>query len=391
MTSTSSLGGEIRVAVLFSGLFLALGMQMAFLQLWLEDWGLSAAEIGVLHSVGVATRIVAGVALPAWSDRWGRPRAALTGLALVGAAAAALHLAASGRAELYLLTMLSSAAFAGLIPMSDAHGYAAADRAGFSYRRARAVGSLAFLAATALGGAAVARYGVDVAPIWMAVALALGAIGAADAPFPSARKAAPPIWRGLWSVLSQPGFALFMLAVAGTTASHGVYYVYSSVHWRDLGFSETVIGGLWAWGVAAEIGLFMVGRSVIERLGPARALALGGAAAAFRWTAMAFEPGLAALIALQTLHALTFGLIHLAALAFIAARAPANLSATAQGVTAAAAGGVAMLLATSLAAWVYPIYGSGAYWLSAGFGVVGLVAALALAAPWSGHAPAEEA
>ena len=391
MASRSALGGEIRVAALFSGLFLALGMQMAFLQLWLEDWGMSAAEIGVLHSAGVAVRIAAGVAIPAWSDRWGRPKAALTGLALIGAAAAVLHLAASSRVELYLLTVVLSAAFAGLIPMSDAHGYAAADRAGFSYRRARAVGSLAFLAATALGGVAVARYGVDVAPVWMALALALGAAGAADAPFPRAREAAPPVWRGLRAVLSRPGFALFMLAVAGTTASHGVYYVYSSVHWRGLGFSEAVIGGLWAWGVAAEICLFMIGRSAIEWLGPARALAIGGAAAALRWAAMAFEPGLAALIGLQTLHALSFGLIHLASLAFIAERAPANLSATAQGVTAAAAGGAAMLLAASLAAWAYPVYGSGAYWLSAVFGVIGCAAALALAAPRSGQARAEEA
>ena len=391
MTSSSSLGGEIRVAVLFSGLFLALGVHIAFFQLWLEDWGLSAVEIGVMHSVGVAVRIVAGVALPAWSDRLGRPRAALAGLAVIGALSAILYLAATGRAELYLLTILLSAAFSGLIPMSDAHGYAAAERAGFSYRRARAVGSLAFLAATALGGAAVARFGVDVVPLWMAVALAVAVLGAVDAPFPNVRKARAPAWRGVWTVLSQPGFALFMISVAGTTASHGVYYVYSSVHWREIGFSEEVIGGLWAWGVAAEIGLFMIGRSAIEWLGPARALALGGAAAAARWTAMAFEPGLAALIGLQTLHALSFGLIHLAALAFIAERAPENLSSTAQGVTGAAAGGVAMLLATGLAAWAYPLYGAGAYAFSAGFGVVGVAAALALAAPSGGRAAPEEA
>ncbi|MEL6977652.1 MAG: MFS transporter [Pseudomonadota bacterium] len=389
--------GEALYAVLYGGLFMALGAQMAFLQLWLEDWGLEAAEIGWVFAVSVAVRIAAGLIAPALSDHLGRPGAVMAAMALAGIAAAAALALAGTRLEIYLAAAALSASYAALIPLSDAHGFASAERIGFSYRRARSVGSAAFLLATILCGLSVEWFGADATLWWIALPYAVVAVAALAAPKSASpasdETALAPIEEPLaapsrpatpaqgalgWSWARRPRFLLFLLAVAAVQSSHAVYYNYGSVHWRALGYSETVIGALWSWGVIAEIGVFFIGAALMRRLGPANALALAGAAAILRWTAMSVDPPFLAVIALQTLHGLTFGLAHLAALAFAQDAAPPGRAATAQGVVSASAGGVGMLIATLAAASAYPALGGGAYAIGAALGLIAVFAALRL-------------
>lgn len=376
--------GELRYAVLYGGLFLSLSVQIAFLPLWLEDWGLSASEIGALGAFAIGVRVVVGLAAPALADWFKAPRATMALLALLGVAAAALHLVADDRLALYALTAALASAYAGMVPLADAHGYAAADQIGFSYRRARSVGSFAFLAASFFGGVAIDAYGVSIAPIWVAASLLLVVWAAAGAPTVSTEEAAAPFLRGVAGFAKSRVFLVFLVAASATMSSHAVYYAYGSIHWRSLGWSETTIGALWAWGVVAEIGLFFIGRSIFERIRPTTALALAGAVAVVRWGAMAFDPGLAATVVLQTLHAGTFALMHLATLAFILAAAPKGANATGQGILSAVGGAVGMLPATALAAWLYPVYAGGSYWIGAACGAIGLAASLVLGRLWTG-------
>ena len=55
-------------------LFAATGAHLPFWPLWLGDWGLTAVEVGLFTSVGVAVRVVAGMAIPAIADRLDRWR-----------------------------------------------------------------------------------------------------------------------------------------------------------------------------------------------------------------------------------------------------------------------------------------------------------------------------
>lgn len=391
--------GEATYALLFTGLYMALGAQIGFLNLWLEDWGLAASEIGWVHAAAVAARIVAGAGAPALADRLGRPAAMMTAMALAGLLAGGALALAGSRLEVYILTIILAVSYAALIPLSDAHGYASAERLGFSYRRARSVGSAAFLLATLLCGETIGLFGADATLWWIVIPYALCAAAAMVAPVglktPLAAPSGPPgdapgpllapsdarpaqaAARGA-SWLLAPRFLVFLLAVAAIQSSHGVYYVYGSIHWKSLGYSEAVIGRLWSWGVLVEIMVFAVGASLMARLGARGALILTGAVAAARWSLMAFDPPLAVVAALQATHGLTFGLTLLATLAFVQAAVPADRTATAQGLVSATAGGLGMLLVTMAAAELYPMLAGGAYWIGAASAVIGVVAALAL-------------
>ena len=120
-----------------------------------------------------------------------------------------------------------------------------------------------------------------------------------------------------------------------------------SLHLRDLGASDSLIGSAWAIGVLFEVALMAFAEPLVARFTgpPLVAFALLGASA--RWAIFANLRSLPVLLALQPLHALSFALWWIASLAYTRQRAPAHALATAQGLFTAslAAGSVAGMLA----------------------------------------------
>lgn len=371
--------GWSRSALYYAGFFSALGAHLPFWPLWLADWGLTAAEVGAYTAAAVAVRVVAGVAIPWSADRAGAPRRAL---ALLGAAATALfilHDVIAVRWALFAATLAAASVVAGMQPIADALSLRAAARGGFAFSSARAMGSAAFLAANLLCGLAVAQWGSEAALWWIALSLAplawlgLRHPGGAGAPLPTPKLAEAAM------LLRSRAFILTMIAAATLQGSHAVLYSYGSIHWRAQGVGDGTIGALWAIGVAIETVLMLfAGRALVERLGPEGAMALAGAAGILRWTAMTFDPGLGWLWALQATHAITFTASFLGGLAMVQRLAPDSLAATAQGLVSATAGGLAMAGGGFAAAWAYPLFGGGAYWIAVALSAAGLAAALAL-------------
>lgn len=364
----------------FSGfLFLALGAMTPFWPLWLADWGLSQAETGALLSFGIIIRVVMGVALPWAADRAGKPRRALALLAAITSLFFLAHEFAGNRFLLYLFTTITSAAIAGMTPIADALTLRAAAKGGFGFATARGVGSATFMLATILCGFAVAAFGPDAILWWLVlcflpcIPLALHHPGGAGAPLPQ------PKFGEALALLKRPAFLLTMLASSTLLGGHAVLYTYGSLHWQSQGIADGMIGGLWAFGVACEVALmFLGGRWLIRRIGPAAALAISGMGGIIRWGFMTMDPGLIWLWPLQSLHALTFTAGFLGGIAMVQRTAPESLGSTAQGMVGAMAGGMVMALAGFLASLIYPLYGSGAFWIAAALSLTGLLASLAL-------------
>lgn len=377
--------GWVATSGFYGFFFLAMGAQVPFLPIWLGEWGLSTAEIGLYGALGIAVRVAVGLALPWLADRFQAPRRLLAISAALSALFFCAHLFVETRPFLLLVTLLASAAWAGITPIGDALSLRAAERGGFDYAPARSVGSAAFVVANLLCGAAMAGFGVDVVIWWIALSfLPLILLGRWHPGGAGAEIARPKLTEA-GRLIRAPAFALAMIAGAAAQGAHMVLYAYGSIGWRDAGYGEEVIGALWAFGVVVEVVVMAVwGKALIARLGPAGALMLSGAAGLFRWAAMSFDPSLIWLWPLQALHGLTFTAAYLGVIAFVNQAAPARLAATAQGMTGSLATGIAMAAVAGLAAWVYPLFGAGAYWLAAGVAVIGFVAAAALARVWDG-------
>jgi PPP family 3-phenylpropionic acid transporter len=115
----------------------------------------------------------------------------------------------------------------------------------------------------------------------------------------------------LRQVLQQPEVISLLLVCFLIQASHGPYYTFYSIYLSDHGYSESLIGQLWALGVVAEIVVFLRMHRWLPRYG-ARSLMLAATLlAALRWLLLAgFVEKLWVMVLAQTLHAASFGLYH---------------------------------------------------------------------------------
>jgi MFS transporter, PPP family, 3-phenylpropionic acid transporter len=348
-----------RLAVFYAALFVALGVQVPFLPLWLAAKGLDAGAIGIVLSLPMIVRVFAIPLATRGADR----HDALYTVIMIASAMAVLGYGALGLTQgvvaIILAYALASAFFTPLIPLADAYALRGLSETGRAYGPVRLWGSAAFVVGTFAAGllldliAARDLIWIMVATLAMttAAAFALSPLtlrdGVAAKGLPFAR-----------DLLRDPVLLAAAAAAGLIQASHAIYYGFSALDWTTAGFGGGAIAALWALGVVAEIALFAIsGRLSIA---PTTLLMLGGAGAVIRWGAMAFDPPPALLPPLQCLHAFSFGATHLGAVAVVARRAPAGLAATAQGYFAVALG-LVMAAALGVSGVLYAHWGGFAY------------------------------
>ena len=365
---------SIRYGAYYGAVFLSLGVYLPFWPVFLKSRGLDAAEIGLLFALAAWIKVASTPAIAQIADRTGRAKATLAAAAGLSLIAFAGFLVARGFWPILLVTMFTAIWFHALIPLGESQTMAAVIERRLDYGRIRLWGSIAFIAGTVGAGALLT--GSDPDLVLILILAALGATLIAALALPARRAEAPVAGRnGIMVLLRQRRFVLFLGAASLMQASHAVYYGFSALHWKAAGLSETTIGLLWAEGVIAEILLFAVSGGIVARAGPPALLMVAGLGGVVRWLVLGATTALPALVAVQVLHALTFGAAHLGAMHFIARAAPPGLSATAQSVYAAVSGGIAMGLAMLAAGALYADYAGGAFLAMAGLSAAGVAVA----------------
>ena len=370
-----------RISFFYWAIFLIVGLQTPFLPLWLDSRGLGVTEISIAGALPLFIRIVATPMVAYLDGRSGDHRRMVVVLAWSGLACTVLLSQSTHVWPIILLTTLMMLTTSTIMPLTETLAMRAVRGHGLDYGQMRLWGSISFIVATLIGGAAIERWTGSVV-IWLIIAaIAMTALAAYGLPRPESADAAassrPRISRAdVAALVTSPQFLLFLAAAGMVQASHAVFYVYGVLHWRGLGLSATWTGILWAIAVIAEILLFARSGAVLKVLSPLGLIALGAVAGIVRWIAMAFDPPLAALIALQILHALTFGATHLGTVHFIAQNIAPERAGTAQALQASVTAGIAMGGATLLAGQIYGPLGAQAYLAMAILATLGLAAAM---------------
>jgi PPP family 3-phenylpropionic acid transporter len=370
----------LRLSAFYAATFLVTGIQLPFWPVWLASRGLTAREIGVLLAAAIWVKVLATPGIGALADNTGGRRVLMGALAAAALAAYVGLLSAGSFWLLISLNLVALTAQSALMPLGDTITLAATRSEGLDYGRIRLWGSVSFIFASIASGAALASSsGERVLP------LVLGAsvfVLLACLCIPSVRPAegAARI-AGIGTVAGDPKFWIFMLAASALQASHQVYYGFGALYWRSLGFSDTMIGWLWAEGVLAEILLFWQGRRLLARLGPIGLMVLGGAAGILRWSLAGALSWLPFIAAVQLLHAFTFGASHLGAMHFLSRAVPPSAAASAQSLYAALSSGLGSGVVMMIAGALYSAFGGGAYFFMAVLSAAGLVGAVALGRP----------
>ena len=109
-----------------------------------------------------------------------------------------------------------------------------------------------------------------------------------------------------------------------------------SIGWQAAGFDGTIIAGLWALGVVAEIVVFAL--SPRFTWSPTTLVAIGALSAVARWLITAQDLPLIPLAVVQLMHGLSFGVTQVGIMMLMVRHVPHHLSASAQGYLTACSG-----------------------------------------------------
>ncbi len=380
-----------RFLMLYAALFAAFGVASPFMPGLLLQDGLHPGAIGVVLAAGTAIRLLAGPIGGRLADRSGRASVVLAGFTAAAAVVATGYAPARGLVPLLLVSVAHAAMLAPLTPLADALTLGSArGKPGFEYGWVRAAGSAAFIAGTLLSGVAVGWLGIGII-VWLNAGLLAAAAGLGWRIPNQVAGAAPAAGReagggSMRDLLVIPGFVRLMVVVALIGGSHAMHDGFEVIRWRAAGLSTIESGVLWALSVAAEVVVFLLlGRRLLERLGPARAMMLAALAGMVRWSAAALTAWFPLMALVEPLHGLTFALLHLTCIDMIGRTVPANLAATAQAFYSTVAMGATMAAVTLASGPLYEHLGAAAFWAMTGLCLLALPLARGIHAP---HQPA---
>jgi PPP family 3-phenylpropionic acid transporter len=371
-----------RLGSLHAAALLTHGVYLPFFPLWLQSKALSPTMIGIIVALTIVVRVLATAPLLGLTDRGVSARDLLVSFYLVQVVGYGILAFTDNGVVIAVLVAAISIGQSAVIPANDLVTTVEVQRqAHLDYGRIRVYGSVSFLVASVLAGTLVEQFGIPIV-VWALALIPLAGILATCLALPQRnpdQHAHRPDTAGIGRAALRPVLYVVMIGAALIQGSHGALNTFSSIYWQSEGFPDAVIGTLWAIGVVAEILVFFfLGRFVGRGSDGLVLIAVGGAAAMVRFTAMAFHPGLAATFVLQAMHGLSFGASHLGAIAALTALAPSRVRGLAQGLYGSVSA-LIMVASTVLSGFVYRAAGSFVFAAMAPLAVAGLALILVAA------------
>ncbi len=297
--------------------FASLGALIPYWSLYLKAEGFAVAEIGNLMAILMATKIVAPNIWGWIADHTGRRMAIVRSGCLLAALSFAAVFFANGFWALAAVMMVFSFFWNAALPQFEATTFHHLRGQTHRYSSIRLWGSIGFiLTAWGLGGL-MAGQGVSLLP-WLLLGL-FAAIWISSLLVPEEAAGHLSLdHEPLRRILRKPHVAGLLVVCFLMQASHGPYYTFYTIYMESFGYSLGVIGALWALGVIAEVGIFLLMPRLEPRFGLRRLLLASLLLALLRWLLIgAFPQSLPLMVFAQILHAASFGIYHAAAIHLI--------------------------------------------------------------------------
>ena len=343
-----------KFSLVYFSIFIVIGINAPFFPLWLSSKGFTERYIAIILATSVLTKLLANPFFAGLGDKYGNRKIPMLYLSFISTI---ILFSLNIFNSLYLIAFMaitSWALFAPLMPLTESLTTTAIKKYNFDYGNTRLWGSVSFIIIAFFGGIIIEKYGLKYVPILMTIGalfLFLSIIIMPTIPSLPARKKF-----STYALLKNRNFFPFLLACGAIQSSHGIYYGFSTIYWKSIGLSETVIGALWAEGVVFEIILLAYFYKFKNYTSPKIFIIIAGVMAIIRWTLMAYADTILFIALIQILHAFTFGLTHLAAINFISEVMPIRAQAKSQALYSAISMGAFLALSISVSGDLYRIF-----------------------------------
>ena len=343
-----------KFSLVYFSIFIVIGINAPFFPLWLSSKGFTERYIAIILATSVLTKLLANPFFAGLGDKYGNRKIPMLYLSFISTI---ILFSLNIFNSLYLIAFMaitSWALFAPLMPLTESLTTTAIKKYNFDYGNTRLWGSVSFIIIAFFGGIIIEKYGLKYVPILMTIGalfLFLSIVIMPTIPSLPARKKF-----STYALLKNRNFFPFLLACGAIQSSHGIYYGFSTIYWKSIGLSETVIGALWAEGVVFEIILLAYFYKFKNYTSPKIFIIIAGVMAIIRWTLMAYADTILFIALIQILHAFTFGLTHLAAINFISEVMPVRAQAKSQALYSAISMGAFLAVSISVSGDLYRIF-----------------------------------
>lgn len=329
-----------RILVAYLVYFAALGASFPYLPVYYRELGLGLTQIGIL------TALQAGIQLafaPVWgglADRFPRSRATLPLAALVATAGAAGLFLAADFTGVLIGSLILYAGLSGIGPTLDARTLETLGPERRSrFAQVRAFGSLAFVLATLGVGFVLDAEGAQgLFWVYLPFLLATAVVTAAIPRRGAGTNRSVNLLRGAGGFLAKPGMLLFFGGFTVVWAALAAMNAFFSIQIVALGGSPGLVGIAWSFGAFIEVPFMYTFPRFGLRFGTERLVVVGSLAFALRALLSALITDPVALVLVAPLEGLGFTCVFVGGVTVVAARAPAGLGGTAQGLFSASAG-----------------------------------------------------
>lgn len=365
---------HVRLSAYYFAYYAFSGVFSPYFTLYLQHESYLAVEIGVLMSISLFTRLFAPLVWGCVADYLGRTLPALQMAAIlsllgflgVGLSSGFWGMAVSLGIMGFFWTAQSPLAEATVFVHLQCHQ---------GYGRIRAFGSFGFVVCVLGMGWWLQRSSIDWVYYSSAAAL-LAVAGAAlfmpEGPVPACAKGEAR--RDVWRVLRRPGVASLLGMCMLMNAAHGAYNVFFSIHLSNAGYAKGTIGVLWTLAVVSEIAVFSISPFILARFSLARLQMFSLGCAVLRFVLTGWGVGsMSFLVAAQSLHGITFGVNHLAAVTAVNRYFGKGRQAQGQAIYGSLALGAGGILGGVLSGWLWSRVGPAwTFTCCAAFAVLGM-------------------
>jgi PPP family 3-phenylpropionic acid transporter len=311
---------QVKLSTFYFFYFALLGVTAPYLSLFLDSEGFSAAEIGQLTGLLMATKVLAPNIWGAIADKTQKRLVLVRFGALATLLSYVGFFMAEGFWQYASMIILFSFFWNAVLPQFEVITLHSLKGETNRYSLIRLWGSIGFVVAVISLGWLLQESGISAfAPSLFVVifAIFLASLFHFDEPSKCILKEGEPSVR-LLDELKLGGAYLFFGVSFLLQLSHGAYYSYYSLHLEALGYEKLQIGALWALGVIAEIVLFSVMHFWHRRHSVKLIMAIALFFSGGRWLLIAyFSDVIWMLVVAQILHAFSFGAMHAASIYYV--------------------------------------------------------------------------
>ncbi|MFC0179835.1 3-phenylpropionate MFS transporter [Thorsellia kenyensis] len=340
--SQSGLSPKKWLPICYFTFFSTWGILIPYWGKWLEGLGYNEQQIGHMIAISLIARSLGTIVVPLVLKQSSQLIPGLRLLSIFCCVLIALFFIPMNWALILLIMIAYNFVMSPCIPLSDSLAAAWQKQSPFEYGKVRLWGSIGFVFATTIVGTFMDLFDYRVIIVCLFIThltfLVSTFIKASINFQPQHNKSSEThyvkdtedktsldeeheetkhTFKEIKVLILTPMVLLIMLSIMLIQGSHAAYYSFAAIYWGKLGYSDTLIGIFISFSVLVEVLFFAFGHRLVYKWKLRSLFLCCGLFTVARWLFMANFSSAPLIFIMQSFHAITYVMGHMAMMRFI--------------------------------------------------------------------------